>query len=179
MHYRTKFEIWGLPLVEIKTGQLVNGRYQRGIARAWIAVGDIAFGMLISVGGVAMGGLALGGVSLGVLGLGGLAVGGLALGGCAVGVCAIGGAAIALKIALGGLAVSGDVAMGGLALAPHANGPGTQAALQRFSNLNQTSRWICFAVPLVVFYILAQSRLRAQENARSNTPTHRLSLIHI
>jgi len=172
MHYRTEFEIWGLPLVEIKTGQMVNGRYERGIARAWIALGDVAFGMLLSVGGIAMGGIAFGGLSLGALAVGGLAIGASAMGGAAVGIWAIGGAAIALKIALGGFAMSGDVAVGGVAIAPHANPAGVtgipQASWQRFSRWQAPARLILLALPVVVLFTLWRSRMRDEDAGSSN-----------
>ena len=159
VHYRTQFEIWGLPLVDVRVGEVVNGRYRRGVAKGWIAIGDVAFG----------------GLSLGALALGGLAIGGCAFGGAAIGVCAIGGAAIALKLALGGLAISGDVALGGVAIAPHANlpgGPGYELPFSlRFSNLLTPARLILFALPLVLFVVL-RARAR-EENASSPRSPHR------
>ena len=64
---------------------------QRGIARGWIAIGDIAFGVVLSVGGIAFGGISLGGLGLGLISLAGLSVGIYAIGGLAVGYLAMGG----------------------------------------------------------------------------------------
>jgi len=134
MEYRSKASIFGLPLVHIATGALVDGRYRRGIAKGWVAVGDIAFGVLLACGGVAIGGITLGGGALGLLSIGGLALGFCAVGGVSVGVVALGGAAIAWYAAVGGLAVAHDYAIGGLALArnvihPQVSGPASLAPI--------------------------------------------------
>jgi hypothetical protein len=111
---------------------MVDGKYKRGVARGWIAIGDVSYGVLFSMGGIAVGGIAIGGLSLGAVAIGGLglgvlfclaglAVGGAALGGLAVGGMALGGLAIGGYAAFGGLAIAGKMAMGGLAIAPHAN----------------------------------------------------------
>jgi hypothetical protein len=176
MGYRTEFEIWGLPLIDVRLGSVVNGQYRRGIARGWIAIGDIALGPLFALGGLAFGGIALGGLSLGVLALGGLAIGGCALGGAAVGIWSIGGAAIALKMALGGFAMSGDVAVGGVAIAPHANPSGAagfeQAPWQRFSKWQAPARWILFVLPLMVLLIWSRWRIRDENAGTPKTPQH-------
>lgn len=95
--------------------------YRRGIARGWIAIGDVALGPLVAVGGLSIGVVSVGGFALGGLVLGGAAVGALAVGGLAIGIMAVGGAAFGLVGALGGLAVARDVAIGGGAFAQHAN----------------------------------------------------------
>ena len=102
LEYRSQTTLFGLPLVHIVMGPVINPqtghlRYAKGI----IAVGPIAVGV-VAVGGVAVGGLALGGVAIGLL----AAVGGLALG---------------LVLALGGVAV-GFIAVGGMALGYYAVG---------------------------------------------------------
>jgi hypothetical protein len=127
LNYRSHRTLFGLPLIHVASGQVIDGRYQRGIARGWIAIGDISLGIPFSLGGVACGGISIGGVSLGLitvggvgLGLvcvGGLALGGYAVGGFAVGMIAMGGGAIALYDAEGGLAIAGHAARGGLAIA--------------------------------------------------------------
>ena len=128
LNYKSHRTLFGLPLVHLASGQVVDGRYQRAIARGWIAMGDISLGILFSLGGVACGGISIGGVSLGlitfsgvglglILCLGGLALGGYAVGGLAIGVIAVGGGAIALYDAEGGLAIAGHAARGGLAIA--------------------------------------------------------------
>ncbi|HHJ15776.1 MAG TPA: hypothetical protein ENJ80_03675 [Gammaproteobacteria bacterium] len=121
MNYKTKFMLLGIPLVHITTGSLENGRYKRGIAKGWIAIGDISFGVILSVGGAAFGGIAVGGLAAGLVSFAGLAVGYFALGGGAVGMVAAGGGAVAWQAAFGGLAVANEYAQGGLAIAKHAN----------------------------------------------------------
>jgi hypothetical protein len=85
------------------------------VARGWIAIGDVAYGLLFAYGSKARGLVAMGGRTVGVISIGGLAVGVLALGGCALGIIAIGGAALG-GLALGGLAI-GWQALGGGAIA--------------------------------------------------------------
>ena len=120
MDYRSKLCLFGLPLVTVRVGPQPDGAL-RGIARGWIALGDVAIGVLFGAGGAAVGAIAIGGVSLGLLSVGGLAIGLLAFGGGALGIWAAGGAAVAVQAALGGLAVAMDYALGGLAIAEHAN----------------------------------------------------------
>ncbi len=129
MSYKSGFELLGIPFVHIAVGGgMADGQWKRGIARGWIAIGDISFGILFSAGGLAFGGVALGGISLGALTLGGLALGGYSLGGLAVGYLAMGGLAIGLEGAVGGASIAKDFAIGGLALAEHAN----DAAAEKF-----------------------------------------------
>ena len=106
MNYQTKLSLFGLPFVHIATGKKDNGRYERGIAKGWIAIGDISFGVILSVGAVAFGGVAVGGLAVGILSLAGLAVGLLAFGGGAIGILATGGFAMAREYALGGQAIA-------------------------------------------------------------------------
>lgn len=121
MDYRTNARLLGLPIIHVATGRLVDGSYRRGIAKGWVAIGDIAFGALLSAGGVSVGTVSIGGLAIGVLPLGGLALGLAAIGGLAVGALAVGGAAVGWFGALGGLAVARDYASGGAAAARHAN----------------------------------------------------------
>jgi RNA polymerase sigma factor (sigma-70 family) len=126
--YRSRLMLLGLPLLHV--------RYEppspdAAPARGWIAIGDVAEGVLFALGGVARGGIAVGGVAIGVLAVGGVAVGPLALGGVAFGVLALGGAAFGLtaiggfatgwRAAFGALALSYGYAGGGLAVGEHAN----------------------------------------------------------
>jgi hypothetical protein len=117
MEYRSSASFLGLPLGHIATGALIDGRYRRGVAIAWFAVGDITVGVFFACGGAALGGISLGGAALGLLPIGGLALGLLAVGGLGLGLVAVGGAAFAWYAAIGGLAVAHDYAIGGVALA--------------------------------------------------------------
>jgi len=101
-------------------------------AVGWIAVGDMAIGVLFSVGGIAFGGFALGGLSVGLLAIGGVSLGAIGLGGLAMGLwgatgglaiayLAHGGCALGWHAAEGGIAVARDFALGDSAWAAHAN----------------------------------------------------------
>src|SRR3990172_3784747 len=113
--YRSKIELFGLPLVHIVYGLGINpvtGRFR--VAKGIIAIGNIA-----------VGGLAVGGLSFGVISFGGLALGLAALGGAAVGLLlAVGGMAVWL-VAIGGGAF-GYYAFGGGAWGAHALGANVQ-----------------------------------------------------
>jgi len=121
MHYKSSTTLLGLPLVHVAIGSADGSRARRGVAKGWVAVGDISFGVVFSVGGLAVGGLSLGGLSVGVLALAGLSVGIWSIGGLAIGAFAVGGGAIAAWAANGGLAVAGKYALGGLAIGANAN----------------------------------------------------------
>ncbi|MBN1434182.1 hypothetical protein JW921_05435 [Candidatus Fermentibacterales bacterium] len=120
MSYTSETRILGVPLIDIRVGRAASP--SRGVARAWIAVGDVAFGILFAAGGVSVGGVAIGGCSFGTIALGGLAVGGVSLGGGSFAMLlAVGGMAASLHSAAGGLAIARLYAVGGNAIARHAN----------------------------------------------------------
>jgi RNA polymerase sigma factor (sigma-70 family) len=139
LEYRSRLSLLGLPLVHIRIGGTWATR--RRPVKAWIAVGDIAFGGLFAMGGIALapvafGGFAVGGVLFGGFGLGILAYAGFglgiwAMGGIVIGLQAIGGCAIGWTAAAGGVAIAHEVAQGGVALALHANDAVAQAAVAR------------------------------------------------
>lgn len=174
MTMTSSLRLFGLPILHIATGQMVDGRYQRGIARGWIAVGDIAFGVLLAVGGVAVGGVSIGGFALGIVAFAGISIGVFALGGFAVGVAAVGGAAVAWWAAAGGLALARDVALGGVAAANHANDAVARALVTRQAffrvsmSLAEHSRWLVLLALLPV--VLAIRQRRRGERAGSVRP---------
>jgi hypothetical protein len=131
MEYKSPVRLLGIPLVHFATGRLEAGQYRRGIARGWVAIGDIAFGALFAVGGIAVGTIGVGGLALGVIALAGLSIGIAAVGGAAIGLVAVGGAAIGWTAAVGGLAVAREFALGGAAFAPHANDGAVREFLQQ------------------------------------------------
>lgn len=114
VRWRTRAELFGLPLVDVAIGgDPAKGSF-RGVAKGIIALGDVAIGVF-AVGGAAFGGVTLGGFSLGLAAIGGAAIGVLlGLGGLATG-----------YVAFGGLAI-GYYAMGGLALGVHRLGSNFQ-----------------------------------------------------
>jgi len=141
MEYRSRAGLLGLPLVHIATGSFADGRYRRGVASAWFAVGDIAIGVFFACGGVSIGGISLGGVALGLLPIGGVALGLLAAGGLGLGVVAVGGAAFAWYAAIGGLAVAHDYAIGGVALARSVIAPPSSRPLPLSSIPHAAFQW--------------------------------------
>ncbi len=106
----------GIPWVSIR----LNGRGPKGRpAVGWIAIGDIAVGLLVAVGGMSFGTVSIGGLALGTVALGGMSVGALSIGGVGIGYYCFGGMALGV-MASGGLAVGVQVAFGGMAVAVHA-----------------------------------------------------------
>jgi len=99
--YRTRRELWGLPLVAIAWGPSSTERM--GKPRGIIAIGDAPRGV-IALGGQAIGGIAVGGFACGGVAFGGFALGVLSFGGFAAGVAALGGFAIGL-FTVGGMVV--------------------------------------------------------------------------
>lgn len=122
--YTSSLSLFGLPLVDIQVSDPMENmegypnNHQPRIARGWIAMGDIAQGVLLAIGGRAYGGIAFGGISAGLVAVGGVSLGLISLGGVALGMMAIGGAAIGYD-ACGGGAVGWHSAAGGGAVAYH------------------------------------------------------------
>ena len=164
MEYRSKASLLGLPLVHVATGALVDGRYRRGIARGWIAIGDLAFGVLFACGGIALGGITLAGGAVGLLSIGGVAFGFCAVGGLSVGVVALGGAAVAWYAAAGGLAVAHDFAVGGLALARKVIDPQVPGAASLPPLPHPPFRWsdALVLIGLIAALVVAFLSLRAR-----------------
>lgn len=107
--YKSKRQLFGLPLVHIKFG-----KKGVGVAKGIIAIGNISVGA-ISIGGLALGGLCFGGLCAGLLSFGGLALALLlAVGGVAVGAFSVGGLAVGL-FSFGGCAIASHIALGGYA----------------------------------------------------------------
>jgi hypothetical protein len=165
MHYKSSIRLLGMPLVHVAIGPPEGSSGVRGIAKGWIAIGDIAFGVVFALGGLAVGGLSLGGLSVGVLAFAGLSVGIWSVGGLALGVFALGGGAIAVWAANGGLAVASEYSLGGLAIGAHAN---TDAARAYFESswffsiaslLARHSRWLLvFAIIVPIITLLVKRR---------------------
>lgn len=113
----SRIRLLGWPLFAVALGADQGTGGPVGVARALVAVGDVAIGV-VAVGGLAVGIIPVGGVSIGVLGVGGVAIGFAAVGGLAAG-----------PFALGGLAL-GIHAMGGFAAGPHALGAFTIGSIR-------------------------------------------------
>ncbi len=182
--YQSRARFLGLPLLAIAQGPDASRGERIGVARAWIALGDVAFGGLVGIGGVALAPVSLAGAGLGLFSVGGLALGALALGGASFGYLscgglafgselAVGGLAFAREIALGGIAVARDLAIGGLAFATDANTASAWQNIQASPIARSALRWLPYASFLsllaVPSLILALRRLhpRAPTSGRS------------
>lgn len=137
--YKSSWTLLGLPLVHVRTGRRRGEKLRPAVG--WIAVGDLAIGVLCSVGGIAFGGISIGGISAGAIAIGGASIGVLsaggfaiglwtALGGLAIGYLAHGGCALAWHAAAGGVAAAREFAEGGTAFARHANDEAARQAIE-------------------------------------------------
>ena len=172
MNYKSSIRLLGLPLVHVAIGPPEGSSGVRGIAKGWIAIGDIAFGVVFALGGLAVGGVSVGGLSVGVLALAGLSAGIWSVGGLALGVFALGGGAIAVWAANGGLAVASEYSLGGVAIGSHANTDAARAYFESswFSVLPHCSRAIragCWCSRSLF------PSLRSSSNAEASVPPDR------
>lgn len=158
--YRSERQLFGLPLVHIAKGiDPATGR--RRVAKGIIAIGDMAVGGLLAIGGTAIGPMALGGAAFGLYTVGGASVGLLgALGGAALGMGVSGGGAALGTVAAGGGAV-GVYAYGGGAAGVHVcSGAGCDpAALRLWTEMAgplPVGVWVVlgFLTPLVLLLLL-------------------------
>jgi hypothetical protein len=183
--YRSRATFLGLPLIHVNyEGPIVHGPHDPlrfGIAKGWIAIGNIAISPFLAIGGMAVGGIAIGGFGAGLfcfsgLGLGavvfsGVAAGILAMGGMALGYIAYGGLAWGWHIAMGGSAVAHDYALGGHAQAAHANDAVARAVAQH-SHLLLSMDWLMnhvwltqllIVLPIMMLGYRLQRRLKHPE----------------
>ncbi|MCL2700130.1 MAG: sigma-70 family RNA polymerase sigma factor [Phycisphaerae bacterium] len=93
--YKSRWTFLGLPLIHVNWTKSPDGRYS--VAKGWIAMGGVAYGVLFAFGGVAVGAISCGGVAVGLLAVGGLAMGALPWGAVGVGIWAMGLVAIGWK----------------------------------------------------------------------------------
>lgn len=168
MEYRSNARLFGLPLLHIASGTSVDGAYRRGVATGWVAIGDIAIGVLFACGGLALGGISVGGAALGLLSLGGLALGLLAIGGLGLGAVAVGGAAFAWYAAIGGLAVAYDTAIGGAAFGHHVVSPLSPTFMSTHPLRRAPFRWSDAALLIVLVWALLAVARTIQERRREN-----------
>jgi RNA polymerase sigma factor (sigma-70 family) len=173
--YRSRRTLLGLPLLHIRFG--FDEKETALPAKGWIAVGQVAHGIvfaagaraigLVSVGAMAIGVFAWGGCGIGMLAFGGVSLGVAATGGGAIGYVAYGGGAVGWQGAAGGSAIARHFAQGGAAFAEHAN----DRAAQNFMHTNEFFRhaagftgtmillsWLLMAVP--AYYIWRLKRRR-------------------
>jgi RNA polymerase sigma factor (sigma-70 family) len=158
--YRSKLTLGGLPLLDIRFGHSKEEPLVRGKAVGWIALGDIAHGVLFACGGFAVGGIAIGGIAIGALSAGWI-TGGLVT----AGFIAVGGLANGVMIAVGhlalgtGISIGWDAATGLVAIARHVASGGI--AFAESTHYAATRDWVeinpivqTFRPPLVLELIL-------------------------
>jgi RNA polymerase sigma factor (sigma-70 family) len=129
LEWRSKTAFLGLPLAHLRYGGSSSER--RRPVKAWIAIGDVAFGGLFACGGIAVAPICFGGFCLGAVVFGGYAVGILtyagfglgawAIGGSVMGLFALGGIAVGWTASVGAVAIARQFAVGSAAVALHAN----------------------------------------------------------
>jgi RNA polymerase sigma factor (sigma-70 family) len=129
--YRTRFQLLGLPFIHIRIGDRLGAPI-----KAWIAMGDCAFGVLFAFGGFAVAPVSIGGCAIGLLPLGGMAIGLLALGGISLGVWSFGGFALGWQ-AFGGCAMAWNASCGGVSIARHYALGGVAQAAQANNDIAQ------------------------------------------
>lgn len=154
--YQSRARFLGLPVLAISQGPDSGRGEHIGIARGWIAIGDIAVGGFVGIGGIALAPVSLAGVGLGLFSVGGLALGALAFGGASFGAIsvgglafgwelAVGGLAFAHEIAFGGISVAREIALGGLAFALDANSATAWRSVQENALASVFLRWLPYA----------------------------------
>jgi len=173
--YRSRWSLLGLPLLHIRLGPDENGKALP--AKGWMAVGQVAHGILfaagaraiglVSIGATAIGLFAWGGCGIGVLAFGGVSLGVAAAGGGAIGYVAYGGGAVGWQGAAGGAAVAHHFAQGWPALAEHANDRAAQDFMrtnaffrhaERFTGIMIMLSWLLMAVPAYFIWRLKRRR---------------------
>ncbi len=180
LEYRTATRFLGLPLLHLRFGGPPAMRWRP--VKAWIALGDVAFGGLFAFGGATIAPICFGGFALGVAVFGGFAAGVLtyagfgfgiwAIGGFVMGWWAIGGCAIAWTASLGGIGIAREFAQGGIAIALHANDAAAGAYTLNsafFRNayaLVTTWLWPTMLAATVPSLLLAMARRRKQNTAK-------------
>lgn len=113
--YRSRFQLFGLPFIHLRTGGWQSGRPVRELkpVKAWIAADDaFAFGVLFAYGSVAVAPVSIGACAIGLVSYGAMAIGALAVGGFSFGIWAFGGFAFGWQ-ASAGCAIAWNIASGG------------------------------------------------------------------
>jgi len=173
--HRSRWTLLGLPLLHVRFGRDEKGR--TAPAKAWIAVGQNAYGIIfaagaiaiapVAIGALSIGFLAWGGFGIGLLAFGGMSVGFGACGGGAIGYVAYGGAAIGWLGAAGGAAVAHFFAQGGGALAEHANDQAARDFMRHnpffrpaepFTYTMILLSWLWAAIPAYIIHRLKRRR---------------------
>jgi len=175
--YRSKFVLFGLPLIHLR----VSGSLAVPVipVKAWIASGDYAVGLLFAFGNLAIAPVSIGAMAIGLVSFGGCAVGLLSLGGFSLGIGSLGalafgwqvfgGCAIAWNAANGGIAIAHNFAVGGIAHALQANNDVAQSYFQSnlfFQHARLPVRYLAWLNLLWVIPMLARWRVVASSRRR-------------
>jgi RNA polymerase sigma factor (sigma-70 family) len=179
--YRSKLNLFGLPLVHVRIGDRFD--LIRGPVKAWIAVGSsTSFGIIFASGGLAVAPISFGGTAIGILPFGAIALGVFPIGAIALGFWAFGafcvawqaccGSGVAWNALVGGLGVAHDYALGGKVFAAQANTDAARQFIQQslFLRVGQFmsnhSVWIMLLSMLPVWIqsrIVANARRRREQ----------------
>jgi RNA polymerase sigma factor (sigma-70 family) len=110
--YRSRFQLFGLPFVHLRTGGWQRGRPLGELkpVKAWIAADD-AFGVLFAYGSVAVAPVSVGACAIGLISYGAMAVGALAVGGFGFGIWAFAGFGFGWQTSAG-IAIAWNTASG-------------------------------------------------------------------
>ena len=129
IQYRSKWTLFGLPLIDVNMGQTPDGR--PAVARGWIAIGAKAYGLVFALGAIAIAPISWGGFSIGMLTYGGFAVGIWVVGAVGVGWSAVGVCTAAWHAGEGIVTVAYRYAIGVTAYAAyHANDARARAVIE-------------------------------------------------
>jgi len=169
--YRSRWSLFGLPLVHIRTGDRFD--VLRGPVKAWIAIGSShAVGVIFAYGGIAVAPVSFGGIAIGLLPFGAIGIGLVSLGAISLGVWSLGalavgwqtdaGCGIAWNAAVGGIAFAHNFALGGIAHAAQANTEAARQFCQQdwfFRCAQFIGKYYLWLIPLVL-QSLAMARAR-------------------
>lgn len=114
--YRSRFELFGLPFIHIRTGGWRGASPIRewNPVKAWIAADDAcAYGVLFAYGSMAIAPVSFGAFSVGLISYGAMSIGMLAVGGFSFGLWAFGAFAFGWQAFGGGCAIAWNAAWGG------------------------------------------------------------------
>lgn len=181
--YRSRASFLGLPLVHIRIGDRFDV-LQKPV-KAWVAMGNYAFGGLAAFGGIVAAPFGVGllsfglipfaGIAVGLIPLGGIALGGWTYGALAIGWQSMGCFSVAWNLAAGNIALAHDYAMGHLALAAHTNSAVPELILPNWYTqggeiLRRYSLWLNFIwiAPLFVQWRIV-AKQKAAEVATGNS----------
>ncbi len=168
--YKSRFCIAGIPLLHFRFGMPENGDKP---LFAWVAGGELAYGLIFAWGGVAIAPISVGIVSIGAVSIGAVGVGLLGIGTIGIGVIGFGASAIGYKAyaslsALGwdsaisgGFSIAKEAAIGPISFAKHINNE-VAAEIANLTFLNQHYLWVLSAIALMVIVpaILHSNKVR-------------------